>query len=91
MKKKIKDYNDMLNEKIAEVLSGYDTAIIDGAGRVHGGLYCMHYKACPYATADINGNMACYEEDYHECNFDFNISMNEDGTINLPFDKEALN
>lgn len=53
--------------KIAKVLEEYDTAIIDGAGNIHGGLFCKHYKGCPYATADINGNMACYEEDYHEC------------------------
>jgi len=43
-----------------------ETVITDHMGWYHDGYYC-NCAACPYAVADIEGNQACYKEEYLSC------------------------
>ena len=58
----MKNYNTLGKYKDAE------TVIVDGQGWYHDGYFCRYScSGCPYAVPDINGNLACYGEDYHKC------------------------
>lgn len=48
-----------------------DTVIVDRMGWVHDAYICDEcYAGCPYAIDDIEGEIACYEEQFKHCHED---------------------
>lgn len=46
-----------------------ETMIRDRQGYVHDGMYC-NCMACPYIVEDVDGEMACYCDQYYQCKDD---------------------
>ena len=47
-----------------------ETVIVDGMGYFQDGYYCDGCNgACPYCVYDVEGNGACYKEEYLSCEF----------------------
>ncbi len=47
-----------------------ETVIVDGMGYFQDGYYCDGCNgACPYCAYDVEGNGACYKEEYLSCEF----------------------
>jgi hypothetical protein len=45
-----------------------ETVIYDGQGQAHDGYYCDSCcVGCPYAVSDLEGEAACYGDEYHRC------------------------
>lgn len=63
--------NDFYEKKEDKILENRGTKMKDGMGNIHEGLelYDDECLACPYWRTDVNGNRACWKEDYDECEF----------------------
>lgn len=64
-----KEVDDRTEEE--KMLDERETKIRDGMGNIHEGikLYGEECMACPYWKVDVNGDRACFRQDYDECEF----------------------
>lgn len=75
MGRKTKESFETLKKMRGEILKADlknegETVIVDGQGYYHDGMYCHnHCMPCPYWVADINDSMACYLDQYKQCQF----------------------
>ena len=44
-----------------------ETIICDRMGWYHDAYYCDQHAGCPYASDDVEGNVACYEKQFKHC------------------------
>ena len=72
MQNKISEMREEFWEKFEEkFLEERETKMEDGMGNIHDGVILKDDEClgCPYWKEDVNGNRACWKEDYDQCEY----------------------
>lgn len=64
----MKKEKSKITSKFVKEIKEAETIIVDGMGYYCAGYYCDGCNgACPYCVVDVEGNSACYKEEYDRC------------------------